>query len=223
MYSDEMKLRILCKNINADFLQNARAGINIELSKIPMTMTYAHALVTFRNEVNRKFPPDMTNNNNRSRRIDKIGSYQKNSFQCRGRGRGRGRGSEHRNGKRKSAVGAQIIKGFDGNYIEVHPSYNFPPNIWHNISDNDKHQLREERYSYKRFRQASSVTHSDRSTVGGYWSYVPIPPPPSPGQPVASPSQIAVVNTNPTKNDNQTTVSSIAFQRESTMFEDGNE
>ena len=75
-----MKLRILCKKINADFLQSARAGINIELSKVPMTMAYTHALATFRNEVNRKFPPDMTNNNNRARRINEAGSSQRNSF-----------------------------------------------------------------------------------------------------------------------------------------------
>ena len=41
---------------------------------------------------------------------------------------------------------------------------------------------------------------------------------PPPGQSVAQPSQIAVVNTNPTNNDNQTTVSSVAPQRGSTMF-----
>ena len=82
VHSDEMKLRILCKKINADFLQSARAGINIELSKVPMTMTYTHALATFRNEVNRKFPPDMTNNNNRARRINEAGSSKEIHFKA---------------------------------------------------------------------------------------------------------------------------------------------
>ena len=53
VYSDEMKLRILCRKVTADFLQNTRTFIEIGLSKIPVSMTYTQSLSNFRNEVNR--------------------------------------------------------------------------------------------------------------------------------------------------------------------------
>lgn len=60
VYSNEMKLHLLCKKVTADFLQNTRQIINVKLTRIPITMTYAQALTSFHNEVNQKFPPQMT-------------------------------------------------------------------------------------------------------------------------------------------------------------------
>ena len=40
VHSNEMKLRILAKKVNADFLQSSKAAIKVELTRIPMTMTY---------------------------------------------------------------------------------------------------------------------------------------------------------------------------------------
>ena len=44
VYSNEMKLRVLIKKINADFLSNAKAGIGIELTRPTVTMTYEQVL-----------------------------------------------------------------------------------------------------------------------------------------------------------------------------------
>ena len=88
-----MKLRILLNKIKADFLVRNRAGINIDLTKTPMTMTYEQALATFRNEVNRRSRPQMANPvNSRERRSIR----EMNIQDGRGRGRGhpgRGRGN----------------------------------------------------------------------------------------------------------------------------------
>jgi hypothetical protein len=46
-HSPEMKLRILLTKVMADFLVPAKAGIGIELTRIPMTLTYEQALATF--------------------------------------------------------------------------------------------------------------------------------------------------------------------------------
>jgi hypothetical protein len=59
-HSPEMKLRILLNKVQADFLVHVKASIGIELSRQPITLTYEQALATFRNEVNRKFPPQMS-------------------------------------------------------------------------------------------------------------------------------------------------------------------
>ena len=102
VYSDEMKLRILCRKVNADFLEPTRQLINVDLTRTPVTMTFAQAVASFRNEVNRKFPPSMTTE--RSRRMAEIDT-QYNHGRGRGRGRGRyggrGRGRGRDNGKRK--------------------------------------------------------------------------------------------------------------------------
>ena len=63
VYSDKMRLRILIKKINADFLANAKAGIGRELTRPTITMTYKHALQTFENEVNTKFLIDLGGRN----------------------------------------------------------------------------------------------------------------------------------------------------------------
>ena len=55
VYSNDQKLRLLNKKINADFLQHTRTVINTEMSRVPMTMTYVHALATYRNAVLDKF------------------------------------------------------------------------------------------------------------------------------------------------------------------------
>ena len=60
VYSDEMKLRILGRQVDADFLQSTRQIINIDLTRTPINMTYKQALASFRIEVNRKFPSDLT-------------------------------------------------------------------------------------------------------------------------------------------------------------------
>ena len=63
VYSNEMKLRMLIKKIGADFLVTTKSGIGIELTRPTITMTYEQALSSFRNEVNRKFPPNLGGRN----------------------------------------------------------------------------------------------------------------------------------------------------------------
>ena len=54
-----MKLRILIKKINAKLLSSAKYGIGIELTRTVVTMTYEHALQTFRDVMNLKFPSEL--------------------------------------------------------------------------------------------------------------------------------------------------------------------
>ena len=136
MYSNEMKLRVLIQKINADFLQNVKAAMSIELTRTPFMMTYEQALMTFRNEVNRKHPPEISNS--RSRRINEVSGRGPRAT---GRGRGRGnprnnlrsgRGPSGRGRVRRTSRGhpnARTVAGTNGRPIEVHPSYNFPSNI----------------------------------------------------------------------------------------------
>ena len=60
IHSENMKLRIIIKKVTAGFLGTTRAAIMTQMTVIPTNMTYIQALATFRQEVNRKFPPSMS-------------------------------------------------------------------------------------------------------------------------------------------------------------------
>ena len=47
MHSDKMKLRILMKKVNADFLSTIKASISTAMAAIPPNMTYSQAIATF--------------------------------------------------------------------------------------------------------------------------------------------------------------------------------
>ena len=73
VYSNEMKLRCLIGKIDADFLQTHKSSVSLEMARIHLTMTYELALKTFRDEVTRKFPPDIGSGPNRVRRVQQTG------------------------------------------------------------------------------------------------------------------------------------------------------
>ena len=169
VYSDEMKLRILCRKVTADFLQNTRTFIEIELSKTPVTMTYVQALANFRNEVNRKFPPDMSQSSRSSRRVSEVNGGRGRG---RGRGRGNGRGGRGRGGRGRGGGGrghpdARWVTGNDGKSYEVHASYKFHDNVWQQLPYNERQRVLEDRKRYheSRKRNASEISTNDRSNV----------------------------------------------------------
>jgi hypothetical protein len=151
VFPEEMKLRMLCRKVTADFLQHTRSAINLELTRVPMTMTYNQALSAFRNEVNRKFPPGMSTNQ-RARRVNQVGQ--------RGRGRGNGNGRQKR-----SHRDSRQITLTDGKRIDAHASYNFPRHIWAKIPQNEKDRLTEERRQYKRSRNQGQNQNSQQASL----------------------------------------------------------
>jgi hypothetical protein len=161
VYSDDMKLRILCRKINADFLQTIRTSIGIELTRTPVTMTYDQALTTFRNEVNRKFPPQNSSNAGlRARRINQLNTrgggrhgHRNHGGRYQGRGgRGHGRGPHPYSGNRRNRNEARQVTGLSGRTIEVHPSYKFPQHIWDDLPTAEQDKIHNERAQYKRNR-----------------------------------------------------------------------
>ena len=82
-----MQLYILTKKVNIDFLATMKVAIMIQMTTIPMNMTYIQALATFREEVNRKFSPTIS-----SRRPNR-------RVQRSERGCGRGQNTRNRGGR----------------------------------------------------------------------------------------------------------------------------
>ena len=160
VYTQNMKIRKLLQKIKADFLAPSKAGLNIELTKVPMTMTYDRALAIFRNEVNRKNPPQLSNNpSNRERRsLREVNTHDgKNRYRGRGRGKnnhGKGRG----NWVQKTRSDSSIITLTDGQNIEYHPSFSFPSHVFQKMKQADKERLKRERAEYKNKRKASEIS-----------------------------------------------------------------
>ena len=151
VYSDMQKLRILNRKINADFLHGTKTVINTELARVPMTMTFAHAMASYRNAVLEKHPVEINQRNHQPhyRRINQTsrGGRGRGGRYQNGNGRG-GRGRNGRGGYRNNKRGhpeARWIQGNDGRQIEVHHSYSFRPNIWNNIPREEQRKIQSER------------------------------------------------------------------------------
>ena len=171
VHSDEMKLRTLIEKVKCDWLTPVKAGISIELTKIPVTYTYDQALNAFRTEVHKKHPPTM-NTQQRSRR-----HIQETSQSGRGRGQGnryhgRGQGGYGRGGRggRSSGRGRgggnrskDQIYLKDGRKIEYHPSYNFPPDVFREMKDEDRNRLKKEREEYRNRNKSGGGGGSNRT------------------------------------------------------------
>jgi hypothetical protein len=122
-----MKIRMLLDKVKADFLNPTKAQLEIELSRIPMTMTYEQSLALFCNMVNHKHPPQVGTVNHRTRRqINQASTGGCGSGGRGGRGRGgcggrHGRGSGH-----KTRTDSKMITLTDGSKIEYHASLTSP-------------------------------------------------------------------------------------------------
>lgn len=167
VHSTDMKLRILTKKVNADFLQHIKAAISLEMTRTPMTLTYEQALANFRNEVNRKFAPELGGLARTRRTINETSRYNNRSGQNNRGGRGGGRGggrhtsSGGRNGNNKRTRNdSTFITLTDNSTIEYHPSFNFPPHIFAKMKEEDKAMMRQQRADYKsqRSRQVQQTT-----------------------------------------------------------------
>jgi uncharacterized membrane protein YgcG len=173
VHSEDMKLRILCRKVTADFLQVAKSAIQLQLAQVPLNITYDDALTTFRNAVNAKFPPEIAaaNSRNRSRRIHELNRRGGGRSSFRG-GRG-GRGRFQRGGGRHSGRGgrsqlgrhgrrdARMIRCTDGSEMEVHPAYQFTDQEWNLLPEAERTCIIDERNAYKRKRQGND----DRSLI----------------------------------------------------------
>ena len=165
VYSDEMKLRILCRKITANFLQNTRTFTQIELSKIPVSMTYTQALSDFLNEVNRKFPLDMSQSNRRDRSVIEFNAI-------RGRGRGRGRGGARHSGRGRGSGGCRHpedrrITGTGGKLYEIYASYKFQDHVWQKLLFSERTRFFEQRtkFNNNRKRSAQQISIDERNPI----------------------------------------------------------
>ena len=180
VHSDAMKLRILNRKILADFLQTTKASINLELARVPITMTYENALSAFRNQVNQKFPPEMSSArrtrhiNETSTRSGGRGGRSGRGFNRGGRGRGRhggrsrgGRGygrskGQGNRGYRRNRSDARMVRCSDGTEIEVHPAYDFTDDEWFRLPEAERSRITDERTRYKR---ARTNRYADQQSV----------------------------------------------------------
>jgi hypothetical protein len=155
VHSNTMKIRMLIDKIKADFLTPTKAQLEIELSRVPMTVTYEQALSLFRNMVIQKHPPQMGAAQNRVRRnINETnvgpgsrGQSGCGGYGCGGRG-GRGSGRSGRGNIQRTRNDSRSITLTDGSQVEYHASFSFPRHVYLKFKPEDKETLCRERAVY---------------------------------------------------------------------------
>ena len=134
--------------INADFLLQIKSTLTIQMSQVPMNLTYAQALQAFRNAVNLKFPPQFTAATRTTSQVQQ--GYTNNGGRGRGRfgrgqqgcgrqgrgGRGRGRGDQ-----RRQMIGSTWITLRNRQQVEYHPFIRYPRHIFQQLKQEDFQQL----------------------------------------------------------------------------------
>ena len=152
VHSDEMKIRMLLDKIKADFLTPTKAQLEIELSRMPLTITYDQSLALFRNMVNQKHPPQVGAATNRTRRNLNEVTSGRGSRGRGGGGRG-GRGGRHGSGGsrttgRRTRTDSRMITLTDGTQVQYHASFNFPRHVYLKMKQEDRDTLKRERTTY---------------------------------------------------------------------------
>ena len=203
VHSNEMKLRILMSKVQADFLQNVKAALNVDLSRIPMTLTYEDALATFRNAVNQKYPPNVGSANQRVRRINEVvGQYGRGGGRNSGSGRGRGgraqyknyysggrgnprgrgarfngrggRGRGHFTDGRKTKTDSWWTVCDNGRVVECHPRISYPNIVWFEIPQSDRKKITEMREKNRNNASTANIGEATTMINGQQYSLVPV-------------------------------------------------
>ena len=159
VYSDHQKLRKLLSMVKADFLGNQKAAIEVEVSRIPMTVTYNVALTTFRNAVNTKFPSSTITQRNNPRR---------NIRQVKGKKRGNDNGSNGKYKRRRTDSEMIKLPAKDGKppvTIEYHPSFHFPSHLLQRFTPDLRSRLEKERTEYRKSKGDRSRQESELQTI----------------------------------------------------------
>ena len=107
--------------------------IAIELTRDPVTYTYNQALLTFKTEVSKKYPPNHPTSS--TRRIKEVGKRKPKG----------GGGRE----VKKTRNDSKIITLKNGRKIEYRPSFNFPPKVYNQFKKEQKDMLTRDRKEYK--------------------------------------------------------------------------
>ena len=168
VHSYNQKLHMLNRKINSYFLQATKSYINLELARTHVNLSYDDSLAEFRNQVNQKYPLELSTYKNRRARIlnevYSMGGGRGGLFQGRGRGcyggrgrRGRGgifygghgRGGQYGRGGRQNFVykrsrsNARMVQCNDGTQIEVHPACELTTNEWFRLPEAESIRIRE--------------------------------------------------------------------------------
>ena len=188
VFSDAMKLRTLIKKIRCEWLKPIKTSIDIELSRGASNYSYSKALLAFRTEVNKKFPPGSSASRikrtiqeldrsfgslsgGRGGRGERGGRGGRAYFPGRGRGyggrgRGFGRGRGGRAGRYNNHNNQQSSKWItlrDGQQIEYHPKKGYPQNIYDKFTDEQKDNLRRDRQGGSQNGHANQDDQSKRT------------------------------------------------------------
>lgn len=172
VYSDARKIkRLLEKRIKADFLAETKATLMVQLTQVPMHLTFLQALAALRAAVQavhpEAFSTDAHSRTLARRQINAVargrggghnggrsggrGGGRGHGGGGRGFGRGGGRGSYYNNNDpKRSRSDSEIVTLKNGKRIEYHPSFRFPLEVLKQFPNGLYERMTNERNEYKR-------------------------------------------------------------------------
>ena len=177
VYSDERKLKKLLEfRIKADFLTETKASLLVDLSRIPMRLSFDEAMAALRASVQANHPDAFSGNAshhitrrsvNETNRGRGSGRFSGRGRGGRGRGRGgggRGRGYNGNNGGgsgKRMRSDSEFVKLKNGKTIEYHPSFRFNDDDLRNFPSELYERMQQERADY------NNKKHKDNKKKSG--------------------------------------------------------
>ena len=147
-FSDNYKLSKLLKNVKADFMEDIKASIMVEISA-GRAYTFDMALKAFGNKVVQKYPKKSTGDTNVSKRHMREARSQAKQDRKRKADDTKQVGFKHRNQVRSQRQGSETIKLKNGNFIDYHPAYNFEEPVFKQLPDWVKDKMKRQRKEHK--------------------------------------------------------------------------
>lgn len=231
VYSDARKIkRLLEKRIKADFLAETKAMLLIQLSQVPMRLTFDQALAALRASVQAIHPEAFSEDaaiRNTRRHIN--AATRTPAGRGRGRGRGnrgngagrgyRGRGGHHSHHNhnpadpKRSRSDSEIVTLKNGKRIEYHASFRFPDDVIRQFPTELYERMKNERQEYKKKRYGNNGNNANDMRSQAQEIASAIVSEMSRGGATTPPRQIQ------TANDGQSQLSQVSTGQEgSTMF-----
>ena len=175
VYSDERKLKKLLEfRIKAPFLAETKASLLVDLSRIPMRLSFDEAMTALRASVQANHPDSFsgtTTHHIARRSVNEASRGRGGGRSGRGRGYGggrgrggRGRGGRHNGGDTKRARNdSEMVKLKDGRTIEYHPSFRFSDDVVSNMPKELYDRMKNEREAYNKKRREGNKNTTDQS------------------------------------------------------------
>ena len=145
---NEIKVKTLLDKVRATFLESTKSAIKIQMLTNP-NFQYSQACLLFKAEVTAPYPRGPNGDEHTPRYIKQTSNDTKRS-------NGNGNISRLVQQFNDTHRDAEMVRLKNGSKIKYHASYNYPPAIYKELTNETKKRMKEERQAYKNKRRKTN-------------------------------------------------------------------